>query len=260
MRFRALPLLFFCCFAGQAQWPGVEFKPDAGTGSLRSRYDRATWASPESVVRDLRSADVGTRAKALRLFGYPEAEMQDVPKPDQIELRYAAIGDDATLQAIAAITVGAMAYAAVAVPEKDRWERIGTFFCWCKYEEDPLHEFVDVRLAGFSNRFWSELVLHPSGGGTGVYGKDEVHFRVHDGALRKVISFEGFLRTCPPSPCTVAARSFSGNTLVESREQFEADRPPARNATCIPYEWDDKTFRYKRAGPLTKCAKPMTPP
>ena len=29
--------------------------------------------------------------------------MQDVPKPDQIELRYAAIGDDATLQAIFAV-------------------------------------------------------------------------------------------------------------------------------------------------------------
>src|ERR1700678_4325065 len=139
MRLRVLLLLFCWCCAGRAQWPGGEFKPEPGTGSLSSRYDRSTWASPESIVRDLRSDDEGARAKALRLFGYPEAQMQDVPKPGQIELRYAALGDDATLQAIVAITViGVMEYAAVAVPKAKEWERIGTFFCWCKYENSPL--------------------------------------------------------------------------------------------------------------------------
>ncbi|MGA2712092.1 MAG: hypothetical protein ABSG41_03220 [Bryobacteraceae bacterium] len=255
MRFLVLPLLFCWCFAGHAQWPGVEFKPEPGTGSLESRYDHAAWTSPESVVRDLRADDDGTRAKALRLFGYPEAEMKDVPKPDQIELRYAAIGDDATLQAIVAITVNvSMAYAAVAVPRAKGWERIGTFFCWCKYESSPL-QFVDIRLASSSGRAWSELVLRPSGGGTGVYGRDEAHFRIHNGALRKVISFVSFRRSCqPPDPCMIEARSLSGNTLVQSREQFEADSPP-RNATCTPYEWDEKAFTYKRGGPVTKCAK-----
>src|ERR1700677_1305129 len=81
MRFRVLPLLFCCCFAGRAQWPGVEFKPEPGTNSLESRYDHATWASPESIVRDLRSDEEGTRVNALQLFGYPEAELLDAPKP-----------------------------------------------------------------------------------------------------------------------------------------------------------------------------------
>ena len=104
MRSRVWLLLFCCCFGGQAQWPGVEFKAEPGT-ALESRYDHAMWASPESIVRDLRSDDDGARAKALRLFGYPEAELLDALKSDEIELRYAAIGDNKTLQAIVTITV-----------------------------------------------------------------------------------------------------------------------------------------------------------
>lgn len=189
---RFLPLLFCWGLIAQAQWPGVEFKPEPGTTALQSRYDHATWASPESIVRDLRSDDDSTRSKALRLFGYPEARMQEeVPRPDGIELRYAAIGDDNTLQAIVALTVNvAMAYVAVAVPEAKGWKRIGAFFC-------------------------SKL----------------------------------------------ETRSLSGKTLVESREEFEPTAgPPPRNATCTAYEWDEKTFRDRRSGAPTKCAKPTTPP
>jgi hypothetical protein len=256
MRFRVLPLLFCCCFAGRAQWPGVEFKPEPGTTSLESRYDHATWASPESIVRDLRSDEEGTRVNALQLFGYPEAELLDAPKPDEIELRYAALGNDAVRQAIVAITVnGVMEYAAVAVPRANGWERIGTFFCWCKYENDPL-QFVDVRPGGFSNRVWSELVLRPSGGGTGVYGKDEAHFRIHNGALRKVLSFVSFRRSCPPSPCTVETRSLSGNALVQ-RLQTE---PHPASTTCTTYLWDEKGFLYRPLGLPTKCVKPAPLP
>ena len=259
MRFAVLPLLFCLCCAGQAQWPGVEFKPEAGTGSLSSRYDHSTWASPESIVRDLRSDGEEARAKALRLFGYPEAQMQDVPKPDQIELRYAAIGDDKTLLAIVAVTANGMDYAAVSVPRAKGWERIGTFFCWCKYESSPL-QFVDISLASSSGRVWSELVLRPSGGGTGAYAREEVHFRVHNGAMRKVLSFVSFQRSCQaPDPCTVEARSLSGNTLVQSSEQFEADSPP-KNATCAQYGWDEKAFLYRPLSLPTKCVKPAPLP
>ena len=220
-----------------------------------SRYDHAAWTSPESLVRDLRSDDDSVRSKALRAFGYPEAEMKDeIPKPDQIELRYSAIGDDATLDAIASVTVHFVrTYTAVAVPKASRWERIGTFFCWCKYEQDPLHSFVDVRRGPDGD--WSELTLRPSGGGTGEYGRDEAHFRVHNGALRKVMSFVSFRRSCAPTgPCVIETRLLSGNQLVTSRERFEATSPP-QNATCTPDEWDEKAFAWKRSGPSTKCSK-----
>lgn len=84
---------------------------------------RATWPSPESLVGDLGSTDDGTRGKALRLFGYPKAQMEvEVPKPEAIELRYAEIGDDNTLQAVVAITINfVMTYVAVAVPEAKAW-------------------------------------------------------------------------------------------------------------------------------------------
>lgn len=247
-------LLLGCCALGHAQLAGVEFKPEPGTGALESRYDHAAWTSPESLVRSLRSDDDDVRSRALRAFGYPEAEIKDeIPKPDEIELRYSAIGDDATLEAIASITVrGVMAYAAVAVPKANRWERIGTFSCWCKYENDPIHSFVDVgRGPGGA---WPELILRPSGGGTGEYGRDEVHFRVHNGVLRKVMSFVSFRRSCePPDPCIVETRSLSGDELVTSREHFEANSPP-ENATCNPYEWDEKAFVWKRSRSPKKCS------
>ena len=68
-------------------------------------------------ARDLVSSDDRVRCRALRAFGYSEAAMKDAAhKPDQIELRYSAIGDDETLDAITSIKVrGDMAYMAVAV-------------------------------------------------------------------------------------------------------------------------------------------------
>jgi hypothetical protein len=233
----------------------AQFKPEPGTSSLQSRYDRATWQSPESLVRDLRSDDDGTRSKALLAFGYPKDQIHDeVPKPDEIEVRYAAIGGDATLDSIVAIDVmGDLAYVAVAIPEGGVWRRIGVFHCWCKYESDPIHPFVDVHLAASRSRPGSELVLRPSGGGTGVYARDEVHFRVHNGALRNVMAIESFLRSCPDT-CTVINRTFRDGVLIESKERFDATAPP-QNAMCLQYEWDEPAFRYKRVGPATKCSK-----
>ena len=233
----------------------AQFKPEPRTNSLQSRYDRATWQSPESLVRDLRSDDDATRSKALIAFGYPKDQIQDdVPKPDEIELRYSAIGDDATLDSIVAIDLmGDLAYVAIAVPSAGHWQRVGVFHCWCKYENDPLHPFVDVHLAASRTTPGSELVLRPSGGGTGIYGRDEVHFRIHDGAIRNVMSFEGFLRSCF-GPCTVVNRTFKDGVLIESKERFEATAPP-QNATCTRYEWDEALFRYKKVAPATKCSK-----
>ena len=257
MRLWLVSLLLGGWAIGDAQWPGIEFKAEPGAGALQSRYDHTAWPSPESLVHDLRSDDDSVRSKALRAFGYPEAKMKDeIPKPDQIELRYAAIGDDAALEAIASITVhSVMAYTAVAVPKANHWERIGTFFCWCKYEQDPIHSFVDVSRR--PDGAWSELILGPSGGGTGEYLRDEVHLRVHNGALRKVMSFESFRSSCqPPGPCVVETRLLEGKQVVMSREHFDVTNPP-ENATCTPYEWDEKAFVWKHSGPATKCSKPV---
>jgi hypothetical protein len=255
MRLWFVSLLPGCCGLVHAQWPGVEFKPEPGTVALHSRYDHAVWGSPESLVRDLRSDNEDVRSKALLAFGYPGAQLNDeIPAPDQLQLRFAPIGEDKTLQAIVVITVGAvMAYAAVAVPESRGWRRIGVFFCWCKYEDNPL-QFAQARLSSASGKVWSELVVSPSGGGTGEYARDEVHFRVHNGALRKVMSFVSFRRSCQSELCVVETRTLSGNQVVSSRDQINAKNPP-ENATCASYQWDEKAFIWKQSGPATRCSK-----
>jgi hypothetical protein len=106
---------------------------------------------------------------------------------------------------------------------------------------------------------WSELVIHASGGGTGAYEQQEIHFRVHQGALKKVLAFEDRSDDCPPTGannCDTAQRWLLGNILVQ---KLQTEPHPA-STTCTPYEWDEKAFLYKPFGPPTKCAKPVPLP
>src|ERR1700722_10764844 len=104
MRVIVLFVIFCCRFTAFAQQSSDEFHFESG--DLRSRYDLATCPNPETVLRGLRSQDDDARLKALRLVGLTEEQARPfdgsgpVVKPSQMELRYAAIGDDATLQAI----------------------------------------------------------------------------------------------------------------------------------------------------------------
>jgi hypothetical protein len=123
------------------------------------RVHRA-WPPPESVVRDLRSGDEEARHAALLLMGVPEQVARrpvyngatppvvvgsKVVKADQVELRYAALGGDATEQAVVVVEVGGQSsYAAVVAPKGKGWERIATASCWCKYEEEVVDAFVSL--------------------------------------------------------------------------------------------------------------------
>jgi hypothetical protein len=174
------------------------------------RHDHAAWPSPESVVLDLDSHEDLVRRNALSLVGLDENQINELvydqssnsttPKTtgkrvvtiDVVELRYAALGENATLHAIVSVQSGPMAYAAVAVPKSKGWDRIASFSCWCKYETNPVAEAISLAPTGL----WSEaeprsfeLVLRTSGGGTGVYTQDEGHYRVHQNELRQVLSF-----------------------------------------------------------------------
>lgn len=118
-------------------------------GGLEINHEHAAWPSPESIVRDLRSPSEDVRLKALEAVRVPKALMHramyssnpdGTPKvngsvairPEQIELRYAALGSDETQQAVVAVQVSQYAYAAVATPKGNGWERIAQFSCWCK--------------------------------------------------------------------------------------------------------------------------------
>jgi hypothetical protein len=259
------------------------------------------------MVRDLRSQNDDVRFKALLLLGVPEKLARipvwshatpsvvtgsEVVKPEQIELRYAALGSDETQQAIVvAQVVGVSAYAAVAASKANGWERIATFDCWCKYDaQDVLDTFVSLIRAPDPialpsvGRF--ELVLRASGGGTGIYTQDEVHFRLYRGEMKAVMSFVSRVQATlvgnpPPWKLTVERRWFcpslpvnlpDGRTdviavLAESRGETAV--PPAvdflirelqdrylKGITCRTYRWNAKGFRYEPVAVPNACKPP----
>ncbi len=80
--------------------------------------EHVPWPSPENVVRDLRSSDDEARLKALLLLGLSDGQAhildwsdttparvidRHVAMPDQVQLTYAALGEDDTRQAIVAV-------------------------------------------------------------------------------------------------------------------------------------------------------------
>lgn len=278
--------------------------PAEDSGYLEVRRDHAEWPTPDLLVKDLRSKDDKVRLRALHVLGFTDQEAHDtiwaqtspttaigeaVVTPDQIELEYAALGEDATQQAILAVQAfqKQLTFVAVAVPERHGWERIAVFDCWCKYEmfggQDALAESVQVRPAPepaprIPQHF--ELILRASGGGTGIYTQNEGHFRIRHNELRRVMSFVSRNLSCPlPDPCKIEKRWFfttafghvMGGVLVEGRGRYAlASQPPAfqslrdlenrslRDVTCSTYRWDEKSFRYEPLAVTNPCvpAKP----
>jgi len=202
-------------------------------------------------------------------------------KPDEVRLSYAALGSDATQYAVVAVLSGQMTYAAIVAPtDPNRWTRIAVADCWCKYEltgQDVLHEFVGLHPApGFIPRELQpfELVLRASGGGTGIYVQNEVHFRIRNRELRQVMSFVSRRRSCVPTDpqqkCDLEARWFvpamvrgkSGGILVEGRGEYGPDKTlnvreledrHLRHTSCREYAWNDARFRYEPIAQSTSC-------
>jgi hypothetical protein len=286
---RAVSLLLLISLSAVAQESTPA--PAGDSGYLEVSHEHTPWPTPELLVKDLRSKDDKVRLRALRLLGFAEQEThttiwaqtspakvigEAVVTPDQIELEYAALGEDATQQAILAVQASQkqLTFAAVAAPKADGWERVAAFDCWCKYEmylgRDALAESVQVRPApepGPRTPEHFELILRASGGGTGIYTQNEGHFRIRDHELHEVMSFVSRRRSCPPpEPCKIERRWFYttafgnvvGGVLVEGRGSYANTNQPLvgyslrdlevgmlREVTCSTYRWDQQSFRYE---------------
>lgn len=269
-------------------------------GDLEARTEPEDWPAPEILVAKLRSSDPQTRLAALQLLGLPDKEAHrpvwgktspsqviahEVVIPDKTQLTYAALGVSATQQAIVAVQAGQMTYAAVAVPKSHGWQRIILFSCWCKYEmeanEDTLTDFVHLVPAPFHEPVMPqryELVLSASGGGTGIYEKDEAHYRMIGGKLRQVVAFVSVRRSCPMAePCSIEKRWFSRvdirgkvtPALIEAQGHFPQitgdsqaefsvrelqDRRLGR-AMCRVYKWNEQRFLYTPVGTSEPCSQ-----
>ena len=271
------------------------------TGYLDVSREHAAWPSPESLVRDLHSKDDGVRLNAFHLLGLSDERAhvkiwsqtspsevigEAVVTPDQIELRYASLGEGSNQHAVLAlqITQTQNILAAVAIPKAGGWERIAAFDCWCKYEmyvgQDALAESVQIRPApetGPTTPQHFELVLRASGGGTGIYTQDEGHFRIFRGELRCVMSFVSRHLSCDPTGrppgCDMERRWFyptvfgnvPGGVIVEGRASFpqstlevehsirDLENRYVREVTCVTYQWDSEAFHYERFKATDPC-------
>ena len=277
---------------------GQTTKPTVETGYADVNQEHAAWPSPESVLGDLRSTNIDARLKALKTAGLTEQQAHEaiwsvgkvapskitggaVIAPDRVELVYAALGEGSEQQAVLAFEVSSQrhSYAAIAVPRGKVWERIALIDCWCKYDvelsQDALAEFVSLRPVPQpepSGAQHYELVVHSSGGGTGIYTQYEAHFRIYRGALRQVLLFtSAFHSNDPTSPkastvqierrwftTEILGSSAFGGTLVEAKGKFPADQYPEiqwtvkplldmhlQEVSCRQYRWDATTFRYE---------------
>jgi hypothetical protein len=288
MRYVKLLLILFIAListdSALGQPPKLTLDKDAK--ELSMNISPARWTSPEILLNDLRSDDDTTRLKALILFGLTKEQAQfDLPSangkpsekgvdaPDQVQLRYATLGEDGTQQAILSAELHSdTEYVAVATPVNGGWNRVGVFSCWCKYERgDIFTTFVHLQpAAGIAQTM--ELVLHASGGGTGLYEQTESRFRMHDGKLVRVASFISREMYCPvgyskPQPCTLDRRWFywtvnngvSGGILLEGYARFTGknDQPvegqvrdleirELQRVTCTGFNWNDQQFRYEQ--------------
>jgi hypothetical protein len=257
MRFAILLLAWSCMVAfaqERSSWERID--------DLRVNHTHAAWTSPESLVGDLRSQDKAVRLKALRLVGTDaNEELFADAGPDEIELRYASLGQGRAKQAIVLVEAASLVYAAVAVPSLNAWERIAVFECWCKYEETLLDDFVRIE---YTRHGIPDLILRARGGGTGLYEQTEARFALQGVEQRKVLSFTSRRRECPvgTDTCLYERRWFRGGQLVEAKAEFKSEQnvdwalADARNfksITCTAYKWDAASFAYLSSGAAHRC-------
>jgi len=270
LRIAFLLLLLPWPLAAQGSAADQQADPDA----LELGHVHVDWPAPETLLKDLRSANYETRLKALSLVGMPYT----TDTLDELELRYGSLDNDSQ-EAILGAVKGPYVYGAVAIHSTGGWKRIANFSCWCKYENgDLLARFMRVEDGPNGS---SELVVRASGGGTGLYDQSEFHFRVHEGELRTVLSFKRRFRECPWSPsgngvCDGAHRWFypqewgqvQGGVLAETKFRFnvpehqtlepeysipELERLHAQTPICTKYVWDEKAFRYTQSSTAQAC-------
>lgn len=302
--FRGIAAALILCFGGFTQAP----KTAEDTGYVAFDRTHTAWTSPESVLHDLQSPNDETRLRALKLSGRTDQQAHEpiwssgndspakvigesVIKIGRTELMYAALGEDASQQAIVAFEVPSLSstYAAIAVQKGNRWERVAATSCWCKYDtylgQDALAEFVSLRPAAGADPTQAmhyELVVKSSGGGTGIYTQYEAHFRIYKNELRQSLVFvSGFWTGGPTGPTPhweqLERRWFTtqpvggsalGGVLVEAKGKFPANKSPViqwtvrplldmhlQKITCRFYRWDEKTFSYERSNDVVSACQ-----
>jgi hypothetical protein len=158
--------------------------------------------APEEIVHGLLSVDFSSRVAALKDLGVSEQLHRgpqepagdDLTKVSDVRLVYTNLDEGPELEAIVTTTQQSYAVAGIFRRNGDNWFRVAVLGCWCKYENDPLSRFLE--LAHLVDTGWEDLIVQDSLGGTGIYWRDAVVYRMKAGALREVLRVREEDRWC----------------------------------------------------------------
>ncbi len=194
--------------------------PTASSNSANLRH--VPVPSPTSFLNQLLSSDAQVRIKALQLVGVSDLFLQQKTFNgenwtivSQARLLYGHYMEDRDL-AVIVLQMQDYAWASVLLRNSSGWLRIGVFNCWCKYESNPLEGFIELRPV----LQWpqTEILVHESGGGSGLYDRFFRIFRLQNSKLTKIYETSDKKDDCHPTQnkdyCTLTeARIETGNVL-----------------------------------------------
>ena len=234
--------------------------------------------APDEIVRGLLSADISQRMAALKAMGVSE-ELQrgprgpgwvDMTKVSDVRLVSTNLDEDPELEAIVITTQQSYASAGIFDEQQGQWFRIALLGCWCKYENDPLSRFLE--LAHLVDQGREDLIVRDSLGGTGIYWREAVVYRMRGGELHEVLRIREENRECntqrPGKPATYCedTRNFMSfpheyvpRRIVVSTVKGKIPIPSAINEThpplgdiliqpasvgCKGYAWNESGFQF----------------
>jgi len=215
---------FMACFCGlQCHAPAQQ---DGSSDCVPPEYRRlpnlahVSAPSPTELVNQLRSSEAQVRVEALKLVSVPplfltlkDQNGDDWTKASEARLLYGRYRDDGDLALVAIRLQKAWTFASVLLRTESRWKRIGLFSCWCKYEANPLEGFIEFRPV----LHWpqTDILVHDSGGGSGVSGRTLNIFRIRNDRLEKIYSATDKVENCHPTENIIAVQ-ISGLTAGPS--------------------------------------------
>lgn len=234
--------------------------------------ERRAVAKPVEIVDELLSDNIERRIAVLESIGMPESLRRPPRKPGWVDttrvkdvrLLIADLDEDAELEAIITFLQEAYATAIVLDGKAGQWYAVARLTCWCKYEPYGLETFIELR--HLVDPVQQELIIRDSLGGTGVYWRDLIIYRMRNGTLHEVLRIPEKRRQCSPTvpadvrTClvtradisylrgaasrTVVVATFKGEMPVLAATQNRNWRPYLTEEQCESFVWEESEFRF----------------
>ena len=151
--------------------------------------------SPTELLNQLLSPDAAIRVKALTLVAVAPLFLMtrtpgggdDWTVPSEARLFFGHYQNDNDM-AVVAVNIHQYTWASVLLRGASGWERIGRFVCWCRYESNPMEGFIELRPV----LHWpqTEILVHDSGGGSGLYTRNLSVYRIRNSRLEQIFDTE----------------------------------------------------------------------